>query len=68
MKSIKYSIFMLGIFIMGCTSTSSKTDLINDVYSEELGQIKCMIYYIFEIVKSKDMDSLDSYHLTRNRH
>jgi len=64
MKPINIPVLLLGVLIAGCNAPTPKSDPVTDMFSEEQEQIKSLIYDIFEVAKSKDMDSLDSYHLS----
>lgn len=63
MNAIKFSIFLLGCFMLSCTASTPRTNPITDMFEEDQERIKKMLVDIFEVARAKNMESLDTYHL-----
>lgn len=59
----KFVILLILVGIIGCNDAGPKSDVINDPFESEQDKIKSMLTEIFNTAKTKNMDSLDSYHL-----
>jgi len=62
-KNNSILVFVLAFVILSCGKTESKTDVNSEMYPAEQEKIKNILTHIFDLAKTKQLDSLESYHL-----